>query len=115
MPALWDPAHLVELAHKDARDAHPWVNETVRKMTSVTKRHTHGNGFEDLQEAAGEGKALRPKMWSDTRFAAHAAKSIRVFMHNKRRMQDLLADRTCQNPADQEAEEDLRTLGGKEG
>ena len=114
VPALWDPAHLLELAHKDARGVHAWVSDTVCKMTSVTKRYTHGKGFEDLQEADGEGKSLCPRTWSDTRFAAHAAKSIGVFMHNEQRMRDLLADRTCQNLSDREAQEDLHTLKGKQ-
>ena len=55
-------------------------------------------------------------MWSDTRFAAHAAKTVGVFMHNEQRMRDLLADRTCQKLSDREAQQDLHclhTLKGK--
>lgn len=112
-PALWDPSHLLELAHKEARDSHVWISETIAIMSSVTKRHTHGKGLEALLETEGSGKTLRPKLWSDTRFAAHAGGSIGVFLQKEHKMKTLLRDHINENPNDHEARKDLKRLTGK--
>ena len=86
LPAVWDHAHLMNLAESDARRASnsSWVLETVDVITSVHKRFSVGKGWEDLM-ACGEEcgqRAFRPKLWSETRFAAHAAQVISVFRSN---------------------------------
>ena len=86
LPAVWDPAHLMNLAESDGRGAvqAAWVQETIEVMTSVTKRFSYGKGWEDLKACGDQSKqkALRPKMWSETRFAAHAGEVFYTFRRN---------------------------------
>lgn len=86
VPAVWDPAHLLNLADADARNDQqsPWIQETINEITTISRRFSTGKGWEDLQKC-GEHlgvPALRPKLWSDTRFAAHAADVLTVFRRN---------------------------------
>lgn len=86
LPAVWDHAHLMNLAESDVRKAPEvaWVQEMVDAMTSVNKRFSVGKGWEELMafgERCGQ-RALRPKLWSETRFAAHAAQVVSVFRRN---------------------------------
>ncbi|KAF0310452.1 hypothetical protein FJT64_018549 [Amphibalanus amphitrite] len=85
-PAVWDHSHLMNLAESDVRKAAEmaWVQDVVDLMTAVSKRFSIGKGWEDLV-ACGEKRGqrpLRPKLWSETRFAAHAAQVITVFRRN---------------------------------
>ncbi|KAF0292540.1 hypothetical protein FJT64_009481 [Amphibalanus amphitrite] len=97
VPAVWDGAHLLNLAEADARKdpASLWVDGVIEKITSITKHFSVGKGLEELLEA-GEKigiKVLRPNMCSETRFSPHAANVIRVFIHNTRPMVAALKDR----------------------
>ena len=90
VPALWDPAHLMNLAEGDARKdvSGKWVRDAVDLVTSVNRRCSVGKGLEELlQHGEQSGKpALRPKLWSETRFAPHAGQVFSVFL----RIMDLL-------------------------
>ena len=86
VPAIWDPAHLMNLAEGDARkdSTGEWVRNTVEVITAVNKRCLIGKGLEVLMmcgEESGE-QALRPKLWSETRFAPHAGQVVSVFRRN---------------------------------
>ena len=86
VPALWDHAHLMNLAEADSRreKAGEWVRDTVEVMTAVNKRCLLGKGLEVLLtcgEDVGE-QVLRPKLWSETRFAPHAGQAFSVFRRN---------------------------------
>ena len=86
VPRIWDGAHLMNLADLDARSATScrWVNETVGSITRVTKRFSLGGGLERLLDAGSEigCRVLRPRLWSETRFAPYAADVLRTFATN---------------------------------
>ena len=86
VPALWDPAHLMNLAEGDARKdtCGAWVRDAVDVVTAVNRRCSIGKGLEELIQCAElSGKpALRPKLWSETRFAPHAGQVFSVFLRN---------------------------------
>ncbi|KAF0291309.1 hypothetical protein FJT64_010549 [Amphibalanus amphitrite] len=86
VPCLWDDAHLLQLADGDARkgDGCQWVRETVDTITRINKKFTHGKAYESFRDTiealGGEGKGIL--LWSDTRFAPHAAKVLKAFIAN---------------------------------
>ena len=87
VPCLWDGAHLLQLADGDARKGagSGWVKETVDIITRVNKRFSHGKAYEsfrDTDEALG-GEARGILLWSDTRFAPHAANVMKAFICNQ--------------------------------
>lgn len=92
--AVWDTSHLMQLAEKDARQepANAWVQDIIVKMTDITKRFSHGKGLEDLMDEAADD-FVTLKLWSNTRFAAHAAKSLRAFRSNGAAMLAVLRKR----------------------
>ena len=97
VPALWDPAHLMNLAEGDARKdvKGEWVRDTIDVVTAVNKRCLVGKGWEELMRCGEEvgGKALRPKLWSETRFAPHAGEVFTVFRRNLELLCSLLEKR----------------------
>ncbi|XP_037069371.1 uncharacterized protein LOC119090636 [Pollicipes pollicipes] len=89
MPAVWDASHLINLAEQDARagTACLWVDETIDTMTGITRRFSHGRGLEELLDTAVDGATtVTPKLWSNTRFAAHAANTMKAFRTNSETM-----------------------------
>ena len=114
--SLWDGSHLANLADSDARmrPGCEWVQETKDAVTRITKRHVTGKGLEVLLEtAANRGDvALRPKLWSDTRFAPYAARTFSVFQHNMTAMTDVLRRRVQSGEADSTERKDLKLLEG---
>lgn len=120
VPAVWDSSHLINLADHDAQDhaSGEWVRSTVEKMTELTKKFSHGKGNEDLRQAAEETglQLLQPKLWSTTRFSAHAAEVARTFLTNVPAMRVTLRRRLEEAKtgiAAAEARTALRTLQGK--
>ena len=120
VPAVWDEAHLLNLAEDDARKkpTNVWVDGVIDRSSAITKRFSMGKGLEDLlktEKRIGQ-KVLRPKTWSYTRFAPHAASVIRVFIHNTRAMVTVLKDRLEEldhwTGLAQQLQEDLRCLEG---
>ena len=95
IPAVWDMSHLMQLAEKDAKteEACLWVQNTVDIMSEINRRFSHGKGLEDLMAAASDEEFTTPKSWSNTRFAAHAAKTIKAFRTNAPAMLTVLRDR----------------------
>ena len=51
-------------------------------MTDITKKLGHGKGLEQLLDAVADISLLTPKLWSNIRFAAHAAKTFAAFRVN---------------------------------
>ena len=104
VPAMWDGAHLLNLADGDVRKSKncEWVDKTLGLMTAMTKRHTHGKGFEALKECGTDrGEVLlHPKLWSSTRFAPHASRTITAFLRNAGAIADLLAENVRGGAAD---------------
>ena len=92
VPALWDPAHLMNLADGDAKKdpSAEWVRSTIDTVSTVNNRFAYAKGLEVLLNCGKEaGKpALRPKTWSNTRFSAYAGEVFSVFRRNL----DLLCD-----------------------
>ena len=111
MPAVWDGAHILNLVEEDARKTCKVVQDTVQLITSVTKRHMYGKGFEALMSC--EESSLRPKLWSDTRFAPHASRVIQTFIANEAAMTRLLSEQIVSGPADIAAHRDLHLLRGR--
>lgn len=115
--SLWDGSHLLNLADADARSKPgcEWVNQTKETVTRITKRHVSGKGLEVLLEAAEKvgSVALRPKLWSDTRFAPYAARTFCVFRRNQEAMAQALRDRVKSGEADSLERKDLKLLEGK--
>ena len=76
----------MNLAEADARrdPSCEWVRDTLDVVTAVNKRCSIGKGLEDLIRCGEEAgtQALRPKAWSDTRFAPHAGQVLSVFRRN---------------------------------
>ena len=115
--AIWDSAHLMNLADSDARKACPWVQETTKVISDISKRFMYGKGLEEL---AGMGKKMgvkvrRLKLWSGTRFAPHAATVLQAFIHNWEVMVAVLGERFQTETRKEYAEEilaDLRKLKG---
>ena len=95
IPAVWDGSHLLNLAERDAlnKPTSKWVQDTVQRVTSITKHFTFGQGYEELLASSEKGKAAAPRLWSETRFAAHAAKVFRGFWHNRDAMEKVLKGR----------------------
>ncbi|XP_043200760.1 uncharacterized protein LOC122371027 [Amphibalanus amphitrite] len=94
IPAVWDQAHLMNLAESDARKHcnSRWVRDTIETVTEVNKMFSIGKGWEDLRrcgEDMGE-PVLRPKLWSETRFAAYAAEVFSVFRRNEKQLRAAL-------------------------
>ena len=112
-----DGSHLMTLAEHDAQSKCLWVNSAVATITRVSKRFSHGSGLERLLEA-GEDlgcPVLRPKLWSETRFAPHAAEVIRTFRNNIPAMKHVLEERLSSEPKSGvrgELQADLRALKG---
>ena len=81
---VWDGSHLLNLGDSDARKetANQWVDETIARISAITKRHTHGKGLEDLLSTADRvGCDVRkPKLWSATRFAPYASRIFDSFL-----------------------------------
>ena len=119
VPRIWDGAHLMNLADVDARNATSckWVNQTVASITRITKRFTLGAGLERLLDAGNDlgCRVLRPRLWSETRFAPYAADVLKTFMTNVPAMTHALRQQitaeTRRNVIS-ELQEDLRTLKG---
>ena len=86
VPAVWDQAHLMNLGEGDARkdSCAAWVRDTVDMVTAVNRRCSVGKGLEELIRCGEESgkRALRPKLWSETRFAPHAEQVFSVFRRN---------------------------------
>ena len=110
VPAVWDPAHLLNLAEDDARKKFKCVQDAVQLITSVTKRHMYGKGFEALMSC--EEATLRPKLWSETRFAPHASRVMKTFISNEAAMTTLLSEQTDTGRADASAHRDMHLLRG---
>ena len=117
IPAIWDASHLMNLAEQDARRETSclWVSDAVEKMTDITKRFSHGKGLEELRDAAAENSLLTPKLWSNTRFAAHAAKTFTSFMANWQTMGVVLRARAKGEKRAAAAEELWRDIIELEG
>ena len=117
VPAMWDGAHLLNLADGDVRKSKDcqWVDKTLGLMTAMTKRHTHGKGFESLMERGAERgeELLHPKLWSSTRFAPHASRTIAAFLRNAGAIADLLAERVRDGTADPDVMLHHHLLKGK--
>ena len=116
--AIWDNAHLMNLAEADARKEHLWVQETVKSITEISKRFTYGKGLEELIDMGKTMgiKTKRPKLWSGTRFAPHAATVLSAFLHNWEPMEALLRERLQIEPRREYAAEilgDLQKLKGE--
>ena len=87
VPCLWDGAHLLQLADGDARKSNgscAWVSEVVGITTRVNRRFKYGKPYEEFLRT---GKALGVKtraiqLWSETRFAPHAANVVQAFVTN---------------------------------
>ena len=94
VPAVWDHAHLLNLAEEDAKKSPgcKWVKETISTMSFITKRFMRGKCFEALMKRGQvRGEALlHPKLWSDTRFAQHASSTMKTFMTNAAAMRETL-------------------------
>ena len=86
-----------------------------RKMTEITKRFSHGKGLEELMDAAAENSLLTPKLWSNTRFAAHAAKTFTSFRANWQAMGVVLRARAKGEKRAAAAEELWRDINVLEG
>ncbi|KAF0311054.1 hypothetical protein FJT64_018091 [Amphibalanus amphitrite] len=93
--AIWDSAHLMNLAEADARKEHLWVQETIKVITEISKRFTYGKGLEELMDTGKQMgiRTKRPKLWSGTRFAPHAATVLGAFLHNWEPMKAVLRER----------------------
>ena len=115
VPAVWDHAHLLNLAEEDAKRAPGcrWVGETVATMSSVTKRFMRGKYFEALMERGqARNEALQqPKLWCDTRFAQYASSTTGTFLKNAGAMRETL-ERTAGRDDDGTNEELLNHLKG---
>ena len=116
---LWDGSHLLNLAEHDARSQRDceWVNETIEIVTSVTKLHSIGKGLETLLgrgSLLGE-KVLYPKLWSGTRFAPYASRTLKVFITNLPTVVDLMEDEVGHESLqkDQELARTLKIIKGK--
>ena len=117
VPSMWDGSHLMNLADADARKSAVWVDDTVSKVTKITKRFTHGKGLEDLYDAGAElgMQVFSPRLWSDTRFAPHAAEVLRSFSRNKATISHALRNRIAVETRDSivaDKQDDLRCLKG---
>lgn len=110
VPAVWDGAHLLNLAEVDAREKFKCVKDAVQLITSVTKRHMYGKGFEALMSS--EEATLRPKLWSETRFAPHASRVMQTFVSNEAAMTTLLSEQMDAGRADASVHRDLHLLRG---
>ena len=82
--AVWDNAHLMNLADSDARKVCQWVQETTKVITEISKRFMFGKGLEELLDMGKKMgvKARRLKLWSETRFVPQAATVLQAFLHN---------------------------------
>ena len=114
---LWDGAHLLNLAEDDARraDGCAWVGKAISQVTAITKRYTVGKGLERLL-SAGEDRGepvMRPKLWSGTRFAPYAAKTLEVFLRNLNVMKEALEQQIQAGDTDGSEQRDLRLLQGQ--
>ena len=94
IPAVWDQAHLMNLAESDVRKhaSSKWVRDTIETVSEANKMFSIGKGWEDLRrcgEDMGE-PVLRPKLWSETRFAAYAAEVFSVFRRNEKQLRAAL-------------------------
>ncbi|MEM9152385.1 MAG: hypothetical protein AAGB19_18275 [Cyanobacteria bacterium P01_F01_bin.3] len=91
------------------------VDDAKSVMTSISRRCTHGKGFEDLQKAGREKneRVLRPKLWSETRFSAHAAGTIKVFLANLGAATHLLEEKLEKEGTDAATRADLAHMKGK--
>lgn len=118
VPALWDGSHLLNLADADARRLakNQWVKTTVETMTRITKRQTGGKGLEDfLSEAARSGSStVRPKLWSETRFAPYASRTFEGFLRNWSVTEHVLVSRARSGSGDAAVHTDLAWLSEKE-
>lgn len=110
----------MNLADADARksDKCAWVNSTLDKVTKITKRFTHGKGLEDLLDAGEElgVQVFSPRLWSETRFAPHAADVIRAFIRNIDSMSLSLRKRIAVETKDgviADMQDDLKHLKGR--
>ena len=120
VPCLWDDAHRLQLADGDARkgDGCQWVRETVDTITRINKKFAHGKAhesFRDTSEAlGGEGKGIL--LWSDTRFAPHAAKVLKAFIANlpafKANMEEQLVSDDVKSSVLAEALQDIKLMKG---
>ena len=113
---LWDGSHLLNLAEKDARTTRgcEWVNSTIDHISHIVKRHVMGKGLETFLTAAKETGAsvLKPKLWSETRFAPYAARTLNAFERNAPTFQHILSRRVSTGTADRSEEADLNRLKG---
>ena len=80
-------------------------------MTMMSKRFSYGKSLEQLRQAKQErGEKFRqPKLWSETRFAAHAADTFKTFQENEAAMRHVLAAQTLASGKD---DKDLQKLKG---
>ena len=92
VPCIWDGAHLMQLAEGSARSEAAWVRETIEHVTTITKIFRYGSGLEQLRaEATERGLRMRsPQLWSETRFAPHAASVLEAFQANLPLMETVL-------------------------
>ena len=119
VPCLWDGAHLLQLAESGARNepGSAWVRETIDSITRISKRFRLGAGLEQLRaEAEDRGVVMRsPQLWSETRFAPHAANVLEGFRGNLALMEGVLERQLpfCSSEsAANEIAADLRDLKG---
>ena len=108
---LWDGSHLLNLAEHDARSQGDckWVKETLEIITYVTKLHNIGKGLEELLDRGDElgEKILHPKLWSGTRFAPYASRTLKVFMNNLPTVIDLMEEEVENGTKDTGKEREL--------
>ena len=109
----------MNLADMDARKESEcvWVEQTIETMQKISKRFTHGKGLDELLDASckGDESVLRPKVWTETWFSAHAAKVMKVFRNNISSMIQVLDDRSKEETslaARAELQQELRYLKG---
>ena len=119
VPCLWDGAHLLQLAEGSARKeaASSWVSRVIDDITRITKRFRLGGGLEQLRaEADDRGVKMRaPQLWSETRFAPHAAVVLEAFQTNMGLMEAVMERQIPFCPSKSAADDmkaDVRILKG---
>lgn len=92
----WDPAHILELAEKDAKKSENRtqnsVGNVVNTISRISQSFSHGQSYRLLLEEAeseitdetGTVKARAPGHFSETRFATNSYKVLQNWIHNYR-------------------------------
>lgn len=121
VPYVWDGSHLSNLADGATRQQAEcaWVDATVEVISRITKRFAMGKARERLRTISEQNDSpLRGlQLWSETRFAPHAASVLNNFLDNMRAMAaamgEMLDAPSTKTSAIPDLEADLRLLTGK--